>query len=58
MITYHSEKCYRIFVKKKIIFIFARWYPLTYHDAENTTEEPIEFKTFLEAESFINNIAE
>jgi hypothetical protein len=58
MITYYSENCYRLSMRKKLLFFFNSWIPLTYQEAENSKELPIEFNTFLEAEKFINNIAE
>ena len=58
MITYHTENCYRLSMRKKFLLVFSRWITLTYQEAENSIEEPIEFRSFLEAESFINNIAE
>lgn len=58
MITYHTENCYRLSMRKKFLLVFSRWITLTYQEAENSKEEPIEFKTFLEAELFINNIAD
>jgi hypothetical protein len=45
-------------MRKKFLLVFSRWITLTYQEAENSKEEPIEFKTFLEAELFINNIAD
>lgn len=56
MIIYQTENCYRVSVRKKFLLIFNRWVPLTYQEAENSKEEPIEFNSFSEAESFINNI--
>jgi hypothetical protein len=58
MITYHTENCYRLSVRKNFLLIFKRWIPLTYQVTENSNEEPIEFHSFLEAETFINNIAD
>jgi hypothetical protein len=56
MITYHAENCYRLSMRKKFLLFFNRWITLTYQEAENSKEEPIEFNSFSEAESFINNI--
>jgi hypothetical protein len=58
MITYYAENCYRLSMRKKILYFFNYWIPLTYQEAENSKEEPIEFKSFVEAETFINNIAD
>ena len=56
MIVYHSENRYTLSVRKRILFFFYRWIPLTYHVAENTAEEIMEFSTFEEAEKFVENI--
>ena len=58
MITYYTENCYRLSMRKKFLIFFNRWITLTYQEAENSKELPIEFNTFLEAEKFINNIAD
>jgi len=58
MIIYQTENCYRLSMRKKFLLIFYRWVPLTYQEAENSKELPIEFNSFLEAEKFINNIAD
>lgn len=58
MITYHTENCYRLSMRKKFLLFFNRWIPLTYQEAENSKEEPVEFNSFFEAENFIENIAE
>lgn len=58
MIVYHSEKRYRISMRKKVFWFFKRWVPVTYQEAENSAEIPIEFRTFADATEFINNVAE
>ena len=58
MITYHSEKCYRLSIRKKVFLFFKKWVLLTYQETENSSEHPIEFSTFEAAEEFINNVAE
>ena len=56
MITYHTENCYRLSMRKKFLLFFNRWITLTYQEAENSKEIPLEFKSFSEAELFIDNI--
>jgi len=58
MIIYQTENCYRVSVRKKFLLFFNRWVPLTYQEAENSSEIPLEFKSFSEAQFFIENIAE
>ena len=58
MIIYQTENCYRVSVRKKFLLFFNRWVPLTYQEAENSSEIPLEFNSFSEAEFFINNIIE
>jgi len=58
MICYHTEKCYRLSIRKKFFWFFKRWVPITYQEAENSNELPIEFESFEAATDFINNIAE
>lgn len=56
MITYYEEKCYRLSIRKTVLFFFTRWEPLTYQETENTKELPVEFETFEEATEFIDTI--
>jgi hypothetical protein len=56
MIIYQTENCYRVSVRKKFLLFFNRWITLTYQEAENSKEIPLEFKSFSEAELFIDNI--
>jgi len=58
IITYNGENCYRLSMRKKFLFFFNCWIPLTYQEAENSKEEPIEFKTLPEAQSFLENISD
>lgn len=55
-ILYITEGCYRVTVRKKVFWFFYKWIALTYQEAENTEEKPLEFETFKEATEFIDNI--
>lgn len=55
MIVRKKKKNYHILIKSKFLFIFERWLILTAQDTENTEPYPIEFKTFKEANEFIEN---
>lgn len=57
-IIYYSENCYRLSVRKTILFIFHKWIPLTYQESEYSIEKHIEFNSFLDAVSFIDNIVD
>jgi hypothetical protein len=58
MVCYHSEKCYRLSIRKKVFFFFNSWIPLTYQETENSKEVPLEFESFEGALKFIEYIAE
>ena len=58
MITYHSERCYRLSIRKRVFLFIKKWVLLTYQETENSTEHPIEFSTFEAAEEFVSNVAE
>jgi hypothetical protein len=56
MISLLDEGVFRISIRKKLFFVFHKWVELTYQEAENSVEYPLEFNTLSEAESFCDLI--
>lgn len=51
---------FKIYIRKRILYFFNRWIPLTYQYCEFcgvSTVEKVEFNTFDEAIWFINSVA-
>ena len=55
-ILYITEGCYRVAIRRKVLWFFYKWDTITYQEAENSEEKPLEFKTFKEANEFIESI--
>ena len=58
MIIYHSENSYGVSIRKKIFWFIKKWAPITCQESENSKEVPMEFRSFKEANDFIETIAE
>jgi hypothetical protein len=58
MISLIDEGVFRVYIRKRFLFVFWRWVEITYQEAENTQEYPIEFNTLTEAENFCFLITE
>lgn len=55
-IIYVTEGCYRIEIRTKFLWFFYLWELIMLQETEHSDEVPMEFKTFKEAESFIDFI--
>lgn len=55
-IIFEDHNRFSIKVRKRFLKFFYIWVPVTYQEAEHTEDVPVEFATFDEAVSFIDNI--
>ncbi len=57
-VVFEDVNRFSVKVRKPFLRFFSRWIPLMYQEAEHSEELPVEFKTFEEATSFVDSIAD